>query len=159
MVVHILWCSHKPLSCLLFSVASRYLLYASSIPSLSCVRHKPIRQAAFWKAGLFDACFTVLFPNKAEATSWALSPNCSELFQLPFAVLQISGAATSCRALCCSPQPPGHPRSTVSSSLLWVWWDRNHCFEQPHEKPDCWCIFHSFPPKVEATSWAFVSYC
>lgn len=149
----------EPLSSLLFSLASRYLINASSISILSPVRQMPFPQAAFWKAGLCDACFTILFSNKGEATSWALVPNCSELCQFPFAVLQ---GLWCCHKLLSSVllfAAPRHPRYAISSSVLRVTWDRNRCLGQPLEKPQRWCIFHSFPPKVEATSWAFLSNC
>lgn len=96
----------EPLSSLLFSLASRYLIYASSISVLSHVRQKPVPQAAFWKAGLCDVCFTVPFSNKGEAIRWALVPSCSELCQFPFAVLQglwCCHKLLTCFALC-SPQ-------------------------------------------------------
>lgn len=106
-VVQILLCSHKLLSCLLFSVTSRYLLCSSSIPALSHMRQKPVLQGAFWEAGLFDACSPVLFSNEGEATSWGLSPNCSELCLFPFAVWQISGAATTAELCFVLPRPLG----------------------------------------------------
>ena len=79
---------------------------------------------------------------QGEATGWAPSPRCRELCQFLSAVLQVLWCCHSCWTLFCSLLPPGIQGYSGSSSVLCIWWDRNHFHGQPPEKSEHWWMFH-----------------
>lgn len=139
--LQVLWVCQKPLSSLLFSVAPRYSVYASFFLCSESYEMGTSPSGSPPNIWNILCMFRCLFFHQGKATSWAFSPNFSELCRFLFAVLQVLWCLHELLSSFMFSEAPRHTRYAVPHQC-----SETGETEITHKKSEHGYIFHSSLP-------------
>lgn len=142
-----LWGCQKPLSSFLFPVVPRCEVYASSVSTVSHVGWKAVPRAVFQKAGIFDACFSVLSSGGRSHKLGAFPPNAVSSVSFCLQYNMFSGVSTSCWAFFYVLQPPGIQDFLFLVSVESVETETAPVGGPLKRQSIDWCFILFFPPR------------